>query len=100
MLCPPHSPAPVVLDWLERHRHPVSFLLHMVGIPPTLVGVLLAPVSLALLSPALFAFSLALFVGGYLIQFLGHAVERTEPGEIAHLRRWLAARLRRGRAGA
>jgi uncharacterized membrane protein YGL010W len=98
MLCPPHPPAPVVQDWIERHRHPVSFLLHMVGIPPTLVGVLLAPVSIALLSPTLMLFSLSLFVGGYLIQFLGHLAEGSEPGEITHLRHWLLHRLPRRRS--
>ena len=89
MLCPPHAPAPVVEDWLERHRHPASFLLHMVGIPPTIVGVLLIPAYLALLSVPLFLFSTALFVGGYLAQFLGHLLEGSEPGEIAQVRRKL-----------
>jgi uncharacterized membrane protein YGL010W len=87
MLCPPHTPAPVVEDWLERHRHVGSFLLHMIGIPPTLVGVLLVPVCIALVSVPIFLFSLALFFGGYAIQFLGHALEGSEPGEITHLRR-------------
>ncbi len=90
MLCPPHPPAPVVEDWLARHRHTASFLLHMVGIPMSLVGVLLGPVYLALLSWKILLFSLGLFVGGYLFQFLGHAVEGSEPGEIAAIRQWLA----------
>ena len=30
----------------------------------------------------LFLFALALFVGGYMVQFLGHALEGTDPGEI------------------
>lgn len=92
MLCPPHTPAPVVEDWLERHRHLGSFLLHMIGIPPTLVGVLLVPVCIALISVPIFLFSLALFFGGYAIQFLGHAIEGTEPGEITHLRRLFSGR--------
>ncbi len=96
MLCPPHNPAPVVQDWLARHRHPASFLLHILGIPLTLVGVLLAPVFLALVSLPIFLFSLAMFVGGYLVQFLGHALEGSEPGEITHLRRWLAQSIRSG----
>ncbi len=91
MLCPPHAPAPVVEDWLERHRHVGSFLLHMIGIPPTLVGVLLVPVCIALVSWPIFLFSLALFLGGYAIQFLGHALEGSEPGEVAHLRRLFSA---------
>lgn len=90
MLCPPHPPAPIVQDWLDRHRHAASFLLHMVGIPISLVGVLLAPIYLALLSWPIFLFALSLFVGGYLVQFLGHAIERSEPGEITAIRQWLA----------
>ena len=89
MLCPPHRPAPVVEDWLERHRHPASFLLHMLGIPPTIVGVLLIPAYVATLSLPLFLFSTALFVGGYGLQFLGHLLEGSEPGEITQIRRRL-----------
>ncbi len=100
MLCPPHAPAPVVEDWLERHRHPGSFLLHLIGIPPTIVGVLLAPLYLALVSLPIFVFSMALFLGGYVIQFLGHAIEGSEPGEITQLRRWLAGRAARARTAA
>jgi hypothetical protein len=97
MLCPPHAPAPVVQDWIERHRHPASFLLHMLGIPPTLIGVLLVPIYFALASVPIFLFSLALFVGGYLIQFAGHAVEGSEPGEVSAIRRRLGGWLRERR---
>jgi hypothetical protein len=86
MLCPPHPPAPIVENWLERHKHPASFVLHLIGIPMTIVGVLLAPVYLALLSLPIFLFSMGLFVGGYALQLLGHLVDRTEPGEFAAIR--------------
>lgn len=93
MLCPPHPPAPVVENWLERHKHPASFLLHLLGIPLTIVGVLLTPVYLALLSWPIFLFSLLLFAGGYALQLLGHAIDRTEPGEWAAIKsRILAGR--------
>lgn len=92
MLCPPHPPAPVVENWLERHRHPVSFLLHMIGIPMTIIGALLIPIILGLASLPIFLLSAALFVAGYLIQFLGHVVDRTEPGEITHLKRFVQER--------
>lgn len=61
----------------------------MVGIPPTILGVLLIPVYGPIFSVSLFLFALALFVGGYLIQFLGHAFEGTDPGEIILLKRKL-----------
>lgn len=89
MLCPPHTPAPLVVDWLARHRHKGSLALHILGIPPTLVGVLVLPLCVVLLSPAVLGFAVACFVGGYALQFLGHALEWSEPGEITAMRRLL-----------
>jgi hypothetical protein len=77
----------VIDNWMERHRNPTSFVLHMIGIPPTILGVLLIPVYVLLVSIPIFLLALGMFVGGYLIQFVGHAVDGTEPGEIAFLRR-------------
>ncbi len=87
MICPPLTTAPLVINWLERHRNPVSFTLHILGIPPTIIGVLMVPIYVMMLSAPIFLLSAGLFLGGYLIQFLGHALEGTEPGEIAYLRR-------------
>ncbi|MBV8078284.1 MAG: DUF962 domain-containing protein [Planctomycetaceae bacterium] len=89
MICPPLPPAPLVQNWFERHRDPGSFVLHMIGIPPTILGVLMIPIYVFLFSVPLFLFALACFVGGYLIQFLGHALDRTEPGELTYLKRKL-----------
>jgi len=61
----------------------------MLGIPPTILGVLLIPLYVPLFSLSLFLLALALFVGGYLVQFLGHAFEGTDPGEIILLKRKL-----------
>jgi uncharacterized membrane protein YGL010W len=82
----------MVLNWIERHRDPRSFALHVLGIPGTILGVLLMPIYLLLLSFTLFLFALALFVGGYLLQFLGHALDGTEPGETKAIRKWWARR--------
>ncbi len=46
------------------------------------------PIYVLLMSFTLFLVALALFVGGFLLQFLGHALDGTEPGEIKALRRW------------
>jgi hypothetical protein len=86
MICPPQPRWSLIDDWMERHRNPTSFVLHMFGIPPTILGVLLIPVYVMLLSIPIFLLALAMFVGGYLVQFLGHVVDWTEPGEIAYLR--------------
>src|SRR4051794_32081923 len=87
MLCPPQPPGRLVQSWLTRHQDPASFVLHMIGIPPTILGVLLIPVYFWLVSVPIFLFALALFVGGYLVQFLGHALEGTDPGEVILLKR-------------
>ncbi len=89
MLCPPQSPGMLVQGWIARHRDPVSFGLHMIGIPPTILGVLLIPIYSFTMSVLLFLFALALFLGGYMVQFLGHAIEGTDPGEIILLKRRL-----------
>ena len=75
--------------WYERHRGPVSFVLHLMGIPPTLLGFLLIPIYVFQLSIPIFLFALALFVGGYLMQFLGHVLEGSDPGEIIYFKRKL-----------
>jgi uncharacterized membrane protein YGL010W len=89
MICPPLSPSRLVSNWIERHRDPVSFALHIVGIPPTILGALLVPVWLFGLSLSVFLFALGCFVGGYLVQFLGHALEGTDPGEVIFFKKKL-----------
>ena len=87
MLCPPLTPDPVVRDWIARHRRPATFALHMIGIPPTILGVLYIPIYVTLLSVPVFILAFLLFDGGFLLQFFGHALDRTEPGEIAFFRK-------------
>ncbi len=92
MLYPPQPPSPLVKNWVERHRDPRSFVLHLFGIPGTILGVLLMPFYVLLLSFPLFLLALVLFVGGFGIQFLGHALDGSEPGEIRAMRTWVARR--------
>jgi hypothetical protein len=61
----------------------------MIGIPPTLLGGLFVPIYLSMLSWRIFVLALALFVGGYLLQFAGHLLEGTDPGEIIYFKRKL-----------
>jgi hypothetical protein len=61
----------------------------MVGIPPTLLGALFVSIYLSLLSLPVFLLALALFVGGYFLQFAGHLLEGTDPGEIIYFKRKL-----------
>lgn len=98
MVCPPYPPEPLVEDWLARHRNPTSFLLHAIGVPSTILGTMLVPAYLALWSLDIFLLALGLFVGGYAVQFLGHALEGSEPGEITGLKNRWKQWSRRGRA--
>ncbi len=70
-------------NWLTRHRNPTSFWLHMIGIPACFVA---APAFL-LLGRGWSA--LAMFVGGYAVQFLGHYIEGNRSGEEILLRKLL-----------
>ncbi len=92
MISTPQPPAPMVEDWIERHRDPRSFALHLLGIPATILSVLLMPMYAMLLSATVFGLALVLFLGGFGLQFLGHALDGSEPGEIRGLRLWWARR--------
>ena len=70
-------------NWLERHQHPVSFWLHMVGIPMALVA---APV---LLFVRPWYWGVGAFVGGYVLQWVGHRIEGNDVGELIPLKRAL-----------
>ncbi|WP_152053262.1 Mpo1-like protein [Tautonia marina] len=87
MICPPLSPDPVVQDWIARHRRPVNFVLHILAIPPTILGVLYIPIYVTLLSVPVFVLAFLLFDGGFLVQFLGHAIDRSEPGEVTFFKK-------------
>lgn len=73
--------AHAVANWRERHQLPVNFWLHMVGIPLALGSI-----------PVLFFepwWGLAGFVGGYLLQYVGHRLEGNDLGEWAGIKRLL-----------
>jgi hypothetical protein len=72
-----------VANWRGRHRDPVSFWLHMAGIPACFLA---APVLLILRH---WWVALACFAGGYALQFLGHIIEGNRSGEEMLVRRLL-----------
>lgn len=72
----------ILSNWLERHQNPVSFWLHMVGIPMTVVGV-------GFWIARDFWTGLALFVGGYVLQWIGHIIEGNDVGEIIPIKKML-----------
>ena len=69
-------------NWLERHQHPVSYALHLVGIPLTLVGI-------GLLFLTDWYWGVGCFVFGYFLQWVGHRIEGNDVGELIPLKRLL-----------
>ena len=70
-------------NWFLRHEHPFNRALHLLGIP---LGNL-APLILALIGTWWWA--AAALLAGYLLQFLGHAVEGNDPGEVILIKKLL-----------
>ncbi|HEX8179923.1 MAG TPA: DUF962 domain-containing protein [Pyrinomonadaceae bacterium] len=64
-------PTSFVEEYKAKHRHPLNRLTHSIGIP------------LIVVSLPLFLFNwrwaLALFVVGWILQFVGHAIEGNQP---------------------
>ncbi len=84
---PPEGPG-WLRSWLERHQHPLSFCLHLVGIPLTAAGV-------AYPLRGRWGLAAGLFAGGYALQFIGHAAEGSPPGEVLAVKRLIGSRQRR-----
>ncbi len=92
-------------DWIRRyslsHQHPVNRFCHTVGIPLIVVSIVLFAIGIGV--RALWPWALALFVLGWIFQFVGHFVEG-KPPEFFHDWRFLFVGLRwwvakiRGRA--
>jgi len=74
-------------EWLKRHQHPISFALHMIGIPMTVLAVV--PVLIDVTSVSMWTWTTILFLGGYALQFLGHAIEGNDAGETILVKKWL-----------
>ena len=70
-------------NYMERHRNRANQALHLVGVPLTF-GV---SVWLLIIDEPWWA--LAAFLGGYLLQFVGHAIEGNDAGEVVLVKRWL-----------
>jgi len=72
-------------NWLERHQHPFNRGIHFLGIPLAFAGVVLV---FTLPWPEWY-WGAAAFVGGYLLQWIGHLVEGNDLGEWAGVKRLL-----------
>ena len=86
-------------EWIglysRSHQHPFNRLCHTVGIP--LIALSLPLFLVALAVPGFWPLPLAMFIGGWVFQFVGHAIEG-KPPEFLHdwrllfvgLRWWMA----------
>jgi uncharacterized membrane protein YGL010W len=87
-----------VAQYAQSHQHPVNRLCHTVGIPLIALSVLLFFV--AVFVPGLWTIALAGFVVGWVLQFVGHAVEGKPPEFFKDWRfllvgaRWWMAKMR------
>jgi hypothetical protein len=71
-------------NYLPRHRNRVNQLLHLLGVPLTFIGT-----PIAFLNTSTAWWPCACFFGGYLLQFVGHAVEGNDAGEVVFLKKRL-----------
>jgi uncharacterized membrane protein YGL010W len=82
-------------DWIAQyalsHQHPVNRACHTLGIP--LIAVSLPLFAATIVFPRMWPVPAALFVLGWIFQFVGHAVEG-KPPEFFHDWRFLLVGLR------
>lgn len=71
-------------NYVERHQHPGNQLFHLVGLPVTFI---LPIVFLVQEQPGWWA--VASFIGGYILQFIGHAIEGNDAGEVIVVKKML-----------
>ena len=90
-----------IAQYASSHTHPVNRLCHTIGIPMIVLSLVLAAAGFAV--RALWPWALALFVFGWILQFIGHYYEKKPPEFFKDPRflfvgvRWWLAKLR-GRA--
>jgi hypothetical protein len=85
---------PWLQNWLDRHQHPASFWLHIVGIPIAVAGLILGGVQLVLAFSdptywALWYRPVILIAIGYLLQIIGHRIEGNTVGELIPIKKAL-----------
>ena len=66
-----------ITEYARSHTHPANRLCHTIGIPMIALSILVLVA--ALIVPVLWKVAAALFVVGWIFQFVGHAYERKPP---------------------
>jgi uncharacterized membrane protein YGL010W len=94
-----------IARYSESHRHPLNQLTHTVGIPMILASLPLMLASVGLMLAGIswrwaLGTGIVLFVVGWVLQFVGHAIEGKPPEFLSDWRfllvgsRWWAAKVR------
>lgn len=73
-----------VVNYIERHRNRANQILHLAGVPLTFLVS-----TYFLIRDQRVDLFFACFISGYLLQFLGHAIEGNDAGEIVLVKKWL-----------
>lgn len=76
-------------NWMLRHQSRVSFGLHLVGIPLTVLALILGAIQLYEWQWALWWRPCGLLAAGYALQWVGHRVEGNDMGEIILVKKML-----------
>jgi uncharacterized membrane protein YGL010W len=66
-----------IREYAQSHQHPANRFCHTIGIPMIALSILV--LAAALVAPPLWKLAAALFVVGWIFQFVGHAYERKPP---------------------
>jgi hypothetical protein len=74
-----------VKNYIERHQNRANQLFHLVGVPVTFV----APWILLSKTENDWRWFWACFVFGYILQFIGHAIEGNDAGEVCLIKKLL-----------
>ena len=64
-------PASFIDNYKEKHRHPLNRMTHNIGIPMIVVSLVVFFFN--------WRWALALFIAGWILQFVGHAIEGNQP---------------------
>ena len=71
-------------NYVQRHTHPLNRLLHLLGLPLTFVVT-----AVLVIRGAEWWWSVSSFTVGYVLQFMGHAIEGNDAGEVVLVKKWL-----------
>ncbi|MHC5108814.1 MAG: Mpo1-like protein [Planctomycetota bacterium] len=78
-----------IANWKERHQHPASFVLHMIGIPMIPLAGVVAVIQLVDGAWSLWWRPVLLLVVSYVLQWIGHVIEGNDMGEVILIKKML-----------